>query len=559
MKKALEKYAILLYHIYIAIFNRAVRNYCLIRLLHSLKYPKGNTSKRRKHSAFAFQGMVNIMNSVYESTRNKNILVSSSRAVLDGLAPDGGLFVMRGLDSEKADINSMLSMSYIEMAQYILGILLPDFPEQTMRDCVHKAYSKFDTPEITPIVKVGDNWILELFHGPTCAFKDVALQMLPRLVTASKELNGDSSETVILTATSGDTGKAALEGFCDVKNTKIIVFYPSDGVSVVQKAQMTTQSGNNTYVCGIKGDFDDAQTGVKKIFADDSVKELLNSNNKHFSSANSINVGRLAPQVVYYFYAYKKLIDNNAIKIGDKINFAVPTGNFGDILAGRYAQMLGLPINKLICASNSNNVLFDFINTGVYNRKRELSKTISPSMDILVSSNLERLLYYASGKDNELISTLMKNLAQNGEYTVPAEMLKQIQSEFYAGYANDAMTMATLKKYYDETAYVADTHTGVALNVTDAYKAATGDKTPTVVLSTASPFKFSNSVYSALFGADAAAKLHDEYAVMEDLSARTGCAIPAPLAELKNKPIRHNTVCAKNEMPDFVLKSVRLE
>ncbi len=500
---------------------------------------------------------------LYKSTRNDEIRVEASQAIIKGLSDDGGLFIPDSIPSfSHEDIKALLGKTYNERAEIILSKFLTDFTPEQIKHCVNGAYTaeKFGSNDISQLHKLNDSVsFLELWHGPTCAFKDMALQILPYLLTTSVKINNLDKTVVILVATSGDTGKAALEGFCDVKNTKIIVFYPSDGVSVVQKAQMTTQSGNNTYVCGIKGDFDDAQTGVKKIFADNSVKELLNSNNKHFSSANSINVGRLAPQVVYYFYAYKKLIDNNAIKIGDKINFAVPTGNFGDILAGRYAQMLGLPINKLICASNSNNVLFDFINTGVYNRKRELSKTISPSMDILVSSNLERLLYYASGKDNELISTLMKNLAQNGEYTVPAEMLKQIQSEFYAGYANDAMTMATLKKYYDETAYVADTHTGVALNVTDAYKAATGDKTPTVVLSTASPFKFSNSVYSALFGADAAAKLHDEYAVMEDLSARTGCAIPAPLAELKNKPIRHNTVCAKNEMPDFVLKSVGLE
>ena len=498
------------------------------------------------------------MSSLYESTRNKDILATSSEAVLAGLAPDGGLFVMRDLDKMKADIKAMMSMSYTEMAEYILGILLPDFPAETMKECVRLAYSKFDTDEVTPVAKAGDNWILELFHGPTCAFKDVALQMLPRLVTASKKMNGDSSETVILTATSGDTGKAALEGFCDVENTKIIVFYPDGGVSTVQKAQMTTQQGNNTYVCGIKGDFDDAQTGVKKIFSDSQIKELLNSNNKHFSSANSINVGRLAPQVVYYFYAYKKLVENNSIKLGDKINFVVPTGNFGDILAGKYAKILGLPVNRLICASNSNNVLFDFINTGIYNRKRELAKTISPSMDILVSSNLERLLYYVSGKDNALIASLMNDLSAKGEYTVPEQMLKTIQDEFYAGYADDAMTKQTLKKYYDETKYVADTHTGVALNVADAYKNNTGDNTPTVVLSTASPFKFSHSVYSALFGDNAAEQLHDEYAVMEDLSARTGFKIPAPLADLKNKPVRHDNVCEKNAMADFVLKSIGL-
>lgn len=498
------------------------------------------------------------MDFLYESTRNKNIRVTSSEAVLAGLAPDGGLFVMRELDNIKLDVESIMSMSYTEMASHILGVLLPDFSAETMKECVRLAYSRFDTAEVTPVTKAGDNWILELFHGPTCAFKDVALQMLPRLVTASKKMNSDLSETVILTATSGDTGKAALEGFCDVENTKIIVFYPDGGVSTVQKAQMTTQEGDNTYVCGIKGDFDDAQTGVKKIFSNADIKKLIEANNKHFSSANSINVGRLAPQVVYYFYAYKKLLENNAIKYGDKINFVVPTGNFGDILAGKFAKMLGLPVNKLICASNSNNVLFDFISTGVYNRKRELAKTISPSMDILVSSNLERLLYYLSGKDNELVVSLMRDLSVNGEYTIPQEMLKTIQNEFCAGYADDAMTKQTLKKYYEETGYVADTHTGVALNVADSYKEATGDNTSTVVLSTASPFKFSHSVHSALFGDEATEQLPDEYAVMEQLSELTDCAIPQPLAVLKNKTVRHDNVCEKTEMSDFVLKSIGL-
>lgn len=499
------------------------------------------------------------MNNMYESTRNKNITSTASKAVLSGIAPDGGLFVMRELDTLRADVEKMMQMSYMQMAEYILNILLPDYPCDVMHECVEKAYTgKFDTDEITPVVYVGDNAILELFHGPTCAFKDVALQMLPRLVVASKQINNDSSQTVILTATSGDTGKAALEGFKDVDNTKIIVFYPSEGVSAVQKAQMTTQEGNNTYVCGIKGNFDDAQTGVKILFADKNMHNKLSANGMNFSSANSINIGRLAPQVVYYFYAYKKLIEDGKIKFGDAVNFAVPTGNFGDILAGEYAKMLGLPVNKLICASNKNNVLSDFINTGVYNRKRELAKTVSPSMDILVSSNLERLLYYVSGKDNETVASLMKNLADNGEYTVPDFMLKEIQSGFYAGYADDIKTKATIKKYYSENGYLADTHTAVALNVTDEYKKATNDKTFTVVLSTASPYKFSDSVFGALYGEDETEKIGNEYVVMQTLCDNTGVEIPLPLKKLKGKKIIHTSVEDKNFMSDFVIKSLGL-
>lgn len=495
---------------------------------------------------------------LYESTRNKNITATPSMAVLNGLAPDGGLFVMRGLEGLKADVKALMSMTYYEMAENILQILLPDFSAETMHKCVTAAYSgKFDTKELTPLVKVGDKWILELFHGPTSAFKDMALQMLPQLVTSSKELNNDLSETVILTATSGDTGKAALEGFKDIDGTKIIVFFPEHGVSAVQKAQMTTQEGKNTYVCGIEGDFDDAQTGVKKIFADTDMKDALKNANKNFSSANSINIGRLAPQVVYYFSAYKQLLDKGAIKFGDKVNFAVPTGNFGDILAGKYAKMLGLPINKLICASNSNNVLFDFISTGEYDRKRPLSKTISPSMDILVSSNLERLLYYVSGCDNELIASLMSNLNTNGKYIVSNEIKAKIQSEFETGYTDDVTTKATIKEYFDNYKYVSDTHTAVALNVVDKYVAKTNDKTPTVVLSTASPFKFSYSVYSAIYGNEEADKIGNEFDIMQALSDKTGAKIPAKLAELTNKAVLHKNVYEKNNMSEFVLNCIK--
>ncbi len=499
------------------------------------------------------------MNNIYESTRSKDISTSPSMAVLQGLAPDGGLFVMRDLEEKSVDLNSIMQMSYLNMARTVLGILLPDYPCEVMEQCVNNAYiGKFDTEEITPVAYAGDSIILELFHGPTCAFKDVALQMLPQLVMASKKLNDDKSQTVILTATSGDTGKAALEGFKDVEGTKIIVFFPNTGVSAVQKAQMTTQEGSNTYVCGINGDFDDTQTGVKIIFSDKGIKEYLSSMGMNFSSANSINIGRLAPQVVYYFYAYKKLLDAGRISMGDKVNFAVPTGNFGDILAGRYAKMLGLPVNKLICASNENNVLYDFINTGVYNRKRELAKTISPSMDILVSSNLERLLYYVSGKDNALVAELMASLAEEGEYKVPEFMRKAIAEEFYAGYADGEATKDTIKKYFDETGYVADTHTAVALNVVEKYKQEVNDGIPTVVLSTASPYKFSDSVYGAICGKEALESLEDEYAVMEALQAKTGVEIPKPLKSLKEKEVRHKSVKEKQAMIEFVLESLSL-
>jgi len=355
----------------------------------------------------------------YESTRNLNIKSTASKAVLKGIADDGGLYIMRDLEKKALDIRILLGKSYIQIAEIILVLMLDDFPLEKIKECVQKAYTKkFSTDEIAPVIKVGDDYITELFHGPTSAFKDMALSILPHLITAAYEMNDIQGDVIILTATSGDTGKAALEGFKDVKGTKIIVFYPDGGVSQVQKSQMVTQEGSNTYVCAIRGNFDDAQSGVKKIFMNEKLIDDLANNNKMFSSANSINVGRLAPQIVYYFYSYMKLVENESIKSGDKVNFSVPTGNFGNILAGYYAKTLGLPVNKLICASNENNVLYDFIKTGVYDRNRELYKTITPSMDILVSSNLERLLYFISGKNNELINKLMGELSKNGKYEV---------------------------------------------------------------------------------------------------------------------------------------------
>lgn len=486
----------------------------------------------------------------YESTRCSNLKTSASMAVLKGIAEDGGLYVMRNLDNKKINIENLINKSYMEMAELVLKEMLDDFTDEKIKECVLKAYTnKFSTDEITPIVKVGDSYITELFHGPTSAFKDVALSILPHLMTTSYEMNDIKGEVIILTATSGDTGKAALEGFKDVLGTKIAVFYPDGGVSQVQKAQMATQDGKNTYVCAIKGNFDDAQTGVKKIFTNDKLINELKEYNKIFSSANSINVGRLVPQIVYYFYSYVKLVENNAIELWDKINFSVPTGNFGNILAGYYAKMLGLPINKLICGSNENNVLFDFINTGIYDRNREFHKTISPSMDILVSSNLERLLYYMSGKDNEQVKTLMDSLSSCGRYEVNDNIKEKINSEFYAGCVFKEETEKTIKETFEKCNYLLDTHTAVAYKTLEDYKKQTKDNTISVVLSTASPYKFSKSVYESLFGESN----EEEFEIMEELSARTEVKIPENLKGLNKKPILHTTVCEVNEMQEYVM------
>jgi threonine synthase len=490
------------------------------------------------------------MQQSYESTRSSNLKNSASIAVLKGIADDGGLYVMRNLEQKKINIQSLINKSYSEMAELIIKEMLDDFSEKKIKDCVSKAYTdKFSTEEITPIVKVGDNYITELFHGPTSAFKDVALSILPHLMTTAYEANDIEGEVIVLTATSGDTGKAALEGFKDVMGTKIAVFYPEGGVSQVQKAQMITQEGTNTYVCAIKGNFDDAQTGVKKIFTDEKLINKLKENNKIFSSANSINIGRLVPQIVYYFYSYVKLVEKNAIKLLDKVNFSVPTGNFGNILAGYYAKLLGLPINKLICGSNENNVLFDFINTGIYDRNRKFHKTISPSMDILVSSNLERLLYYMGGKNNEKVKELMACLSTTGRYEVSQDMKDRINSEFYAGCAFKEETEKTIKETFDKYGYLLDTHTAVAYKVLEDYKKQTGDKTVSFVLSTASPYKFSKSVYEALFGKTDG----EEFKIMEELSLKTGVRIPENLKGLNKKSVLHTTVCEISEMQKFVM------
>lgn len=487
----------------------------------------------------------------YESTRNPNFVSTASRAVLQGIADDGGLYVMRNIEDKNIDIEDLKDKSYMEIAEKIISMMMDDFPKDKIKECVKNAYTgKFSADEITPVVKVGDSYVLELFHGPTSAFKDVALSILPHLLTTAYNMNDLNGEVIILTATSGDTGKAALEGFKDVNGTKIIVFYPDGGVSQVQKSQMATQEGKNTYVCAIKGNFDDAQTGVKNIFANESLRQELEKDNKMFSSANSINIGRLVPQIVYYFYAYMKLVESNDIKIGDKVNFAVPTGNFGNILAGYYAKNLGLPVNKLICGSNENNVLYDFIRTGIYDRNRDFHKTISPSMDILVSSNLERLLYYVSGKDNKIVNNLMEQLNSTGRYEVTDEMKKIISDEFYADCVFKEETEETIKKVYEKHGYLLDTHTAVAYRTLENYKKRTDDKTVSIVLSTASSYKFSKSVYESLYQETD----NDEFEIMQELSDKTGVKIPENLKGLKEKTVLHKEVCETLEMENYVRK-----
>ena len=473
----------------------------------------------------------------YISSRGQSPAVDSAQAVLSGLAPDGGLYMPRAIPA--FDWQHCLTLSAQQMSAAILSALLPDIPN--MEALVKRAYTgKFETEDLTPTVPVGDFQVLELFRGPTSAFKDVALSMLPQLLTAAKREKGVAQEIRILTATSGDTGKAALEGFRDVPGIRICVFYPDGGVSQVQRAQMVTQEGNNVSVCAVRGNFDDAQTGVKNIFAACQGKALPFL----LSSANSINIGRLAPQIMYYFKSYADLLSRKVISLGDKVDFSVPTGNFGDILAGYLAKKLGLPVGRLICASNANNVLTDFLTTGVYDRRRPLLKTTSPSMDILVSSNLERLLYLLSG-DTALVAGLMKDLSEQGFYRVPDALLAAIQAEFAAGYCDDAQAEAVIGRVYREQGYLMDPHTACGWAAAETHR---GDA-PTVVLSTASPYKFSTAVLTAI-GADISGS---EYDRMERMQTLTGIPIPPALAALRTKPERHTGVIPKEKMLEFVL------
>ena len=486
----------------------------------------------------------------YQSTRNKNLKAGSAQAVLNGLAPDGGLYTMPSFDEARFDYRDVLDLDTFSMSAKILSKLLPDFSEQEMTSLVRAGYAgKFESDHLTPSVPVGEDFILELFRGPTSAFKDVALSMLPRLMTAAKEKCGFTDEILILTATSGDTGKAAMEGFCNVPGTKIIVFYPYGGVSAVQQAQMATQAGENVCVCAVRGNFDDAQTGVKKIFSAVGREKLLDGKGVSLSSANSINIGRLAPQVVYYYRAYADLVKAGRIREGDKVDFVVPTGNFGDILAGYFAKEMGLPVGKLVCASNANNVLTEFLRTGRYDRRRPFYKTVSPSMDILVSSNLERLLYLLSG-DDKLIADLMKQLSENGEYEVPADMLEKLHELFWAGFCGDEGAKTAIGKVWKDDHYLCDTHTAVAWDVAQQYKKENADHNAVVVLSTASPYKFPAAV---LEGIGESTK-GDEFDVMEQLHDVTGVPVPKNLASLREREVRHRDVIAQEEMLDYVLR-----
>ncbi len=491
----------------------------------------------------------------YNSTRDRNISVSSAWAIKKGLSAEGGLFVPESFPTlSMEEIDALADYTYHERAYYVLSKFLTDFTEAELKKCIAAAYTKekFETNSIAPVYELNQSaYFLELWHGPTCAFKDMALQILPHLLTVSMKKTNESNEVVILVATSGDTGKAALEGFKDVNGTRIIVFYPENGVSEIQKRQMVTQEGNNVSVAAVKGNFDDAQNGVKKIFTDEEYKELLDRNHFSLSSANSINWGRLVPQIVYYFSAYSDLVKGGKIVCGDRINVVVPTGNFGNILAAYYAKKMGLPIARFICASNENNVLTEFINTGVYNKNREFHTTISPSMDILISSNLERFLYDLTDGSDTLIREWMTKLSAEGCYEVTPEVKERLSELFFAGFCDDAETMAAIRRTKAEYDYVMDTHTAVAKAVYDKYVAQTGDNTKTIIASTASPFKFNQSVLIALEDFNYVAG-KDEFTLLNELAQKSGMAIPKSLAELKNKPVIFDTVCGRDEMRQIV-------
>ena len=491
------------------------------------------------------------MSLFYKSTRDDSVKVTASQAILKGLAPDGGLFVPESIPSFDKSLEELSKMSYKEVAYEVMKLMLDDFTEEELKACIDKAYDeKFDTDVIAPLVKADGAYYLELFHGATIAFKDMALSILPHLLITSAKKNDVHNEIVILTATSGDTGKAALAGFADVKGTRIIVFYPKNGVSPIQEKQMVTQKGDNTYVIGIKGNFDDAQTGVKKIFGDKELEKEMAEAGFQFSSANSINIGRLVPQIVYYVYAYTRLLADGEIKAGDKINAVVPTGNFGNILAAFYAKNMGLPINKLICASNENKVLYDFFTTGEYDRNREFVLTTSPSMDILISSNLERLIYRIAGNSAKKNSELMESLKNTGKYEITPEMKAQL-SDFYGNYATEAEDAATIKKLYEDTGYVIDTHTAVAATVYEKYKKETGDDTVTVIASTASPDKFTRSVMDAI---DSKYDSMTDFELVDELSKISNVAVPQAIEDIRTAPVLHDTVCEVNEMSSSVKK-----
>ncbi len=489
------------------------------------------------------------MDVLYSSTRSKSAPVKASEAILKGLAEDGGLFVPDHIPALDKSLEELSQMDYRQVAYEVMKLFLTDFTEEELKDCIHKAYdSKFDTELIAPLAEAEGAYYLELFHGATIAFKDMALSILPHLMITSARKNHIENEIVILTATSGDTGKAALAGFADVKGTRIIVFYPKNGVSPIQEKQMVTQKGANTLVVGIHGNFDDAQTGVKKIFSDKELAKELEGKGFQFSSANSINIGRLVPQICYYVYAYAALLKEGKIRAGAKINVAVPTGNFGNILAAFYAKNMGLPIGRLICASNENKVLYDFFSTGTYDRNREFVLTSSPSMDILISSNLERLIYRIAGNDADKNRELMNALTREGKYAVTEEM-KEALADFYGAYADEEETFGEIRRLYDACGYVIDTHTAVASAVYQKYVKATGDQTKTIIASTASPFKFTRSVMNAI---DAKYDAMGDFELVDELSRLANVPVPPAIEEIRTAPVVHDRQCEADSMKDVV-------
>ena len=493
----------------------------------------------------------------YISTRNASRCVSGSEAILMGISPEGGLFVPETFPQfSLSEIASMGEMSYAERSALIMSRYLDEFTYEELLAIAERAYARFDDEDACPLTKIEEDlYILELWHGPTYAFKDVALTVLPQLLSACRTKKGETDKTLVLVATSGDTGKAALEGFKDIPGTEIMVFYPDEGVAHMQKMQMITTGGENTYVAGIKGNFDDAQTAVKKIFTDQSVRDRLKAGGYVMSSANSINWGRLLPQIAYYFSAYADLVSSEEIALGDKVNFVVPTGNFGDILAGYYAMRMGLPVNKLLCASNINNVLTDFFETGEYDAKRDFHKTISPSMDILVSSNLERLLFEFVDRDDAALRALMSDLKEKGKYSVDVLSIKKKLGFFAAGYADEDETMETIYNTFDEYGYVVDPHTSVALAVYNDYYLASGDATPSVVLSTASPYKFAQDVYEAV----GETYVDDPFKAVRKLHFLTGMEVPEGIEELEVAEPRFTDVLSGDEIKEKVLAKVKGE
>ena len=495
------------------------------------------------------------MELLYQSTRDENEKVTASQAILKGLASDGGLFVPTKIPILDISLEVMASMNYQQIAYEVMKLFLTDFTKEELKHCIGAAYDdKFDTKEIAPIVKADGAFYLELFHGSTIAFKDMALSILPHLLTTAAKKNDAKEEIVILTATSGDTGKAALAGFSDVPGTKIIVFYPKNGVSQIQEKQMVTQKGSNTYVIGIHGNFDDAQNGVKQMFNNQELKEKMKANGYCFSSANSINIGRLVPQIVYYVYSYCHLLKEGALFKGEALNVVVPTGNFGNILAAYYAKELGVPIKKLICASNENKVLYDFFSTGTYDKNREFLLTSSPSMDILISSNLERLIYTIAGQDAKKNRELMESLSTTGRYEITAEMKAGLR-DFIGGYATETETKEAIKRVYDQADYVIDTHTGVAASVYYDYKAASRDATKTLIVSTASPYKFTRSVMEAL---ETTIENKDDFTLVDALSQVSKVKVPNAVEEIRTAPVLHNRICDKSEMQEMVEKILLL-